>query len=84
MRGSLRKKWGAKVQDSLAMLLKTHGEKMSPFYPTTILMKTNHLKSVSRDVYENKGAYLRAVTSDKLEGPRSEVRCPRSKIRSGE
>jgi aspartate carbamoyltransferase catalytic subunit len=42
------------MRDSLAMLLKTHGEKMSLFGPTTILMKTNELKSVSRDVDENK------------------------------
>jgi hypothetical protein len=45
---------GEKMQDSLAMLLKTHVEKMSLFYPTTILMKTNELKSVSRDVHEKK------------------------------
>jgi len=43
------------MQDSLAMLLKTHGEKMSLLCPTTILMKTNELKSVSRDVDKKKG-----------------------------
>jgi len=43
------------MQDSLAMLLKTHGEKMSLFYPTTMLMKTSELKSLSRDVDKNKG-----------------------------
>jgi hypothetical protein len=37
------------------MLLKTHGEKMSLFYPTTILMKTSELKSLSRDVDKKKG-----------------------------
>jgi hypothetical protein len=42
------------MPDSLAMLLKTHGEKMSLLCPTTMLMKTNQLKSVSRDVDENK------------------------------
>ena len=55
MREPLRKKRGAKMQDSLAMLLKTHGEKMSLFYPTTILMKTSELKSLSRDVDKKKG-----------------------------
>ena len=59
MREPLRKKRGGKMQDSLAMLLKTHVEKMSLFCPTTILMKTNHLKSVSRDVHEKKWSYLK-------------------------
>jgi aspartate carbamoyltransferase catalytic subunit len=58
MRERLRKKRGGKMQDSLAMLLKTHGEKMSLLCPTTMLMKTNQLKSVSRDVHENKDGYL--------------------------
>jgi hypothetical protein len=55
MREALRKKRGGKMQDSLAMLLKTHGEKMSLFCPTTILMKTNELKYISRDIVENTG-----------------------------
>jgi hypothetical protein len=45
------------MQDSLAMLLKTHGEKMSLFYPTTILMKTNELYLFCHDVDEKKGSY---------------------------
>ena len=55
MREPLQETRGGKMQDSLAMLLKTHGEKMSLFYPTTILMKTNELTYVSRDIVENTG-----------------------------
>ena len=38
------------------MLLKTNGEKMSVYRPLAILMKTNELKPVSRDVNEKKGS----------------------------
>ena len=56
MREPLRKKQGGKMQDSLAMLLKTHVEKMSLLCPTTILMKTSQLKTVTRDVHDNTGS----------------------------
>jgi hypothetical protein len=42
------------MKESLAMLLKTHGEKMSENRPLAILMKTNELKWLSRDVDEKK------------------------------
>ena len=45
------------MKDSLAMLLKTHREKMSVYRPLAILMKTNELKSISRDVDEKIGGY---------------------------
>ena len=57
MRERLRKTRGVKMQDSLTMLLKTHGEKMSLFYPETMFMKTNHLTSVSNDLPEKKESY---------------------------
>jgi hypothetical protein len=41
---------------SLAMLLKTHGEKMSENWPLAMLMKTHELKSLSGDVHEKKGS----------------------------
>ena len=43
------------MKDSLAMLLKTHVEKMSDYRLLAMLMKTNELKPLSRDVDENKG-----------------------------
>jgi len=43
------------MKESLAMLLKTHGEKMSENSPLAMLMKTNRLKPLSGDVDENKG-----------------------------
>jgi len=39
---------------SLAMLLKTHVEKMSTFGLLAMLMITNNLGDSSRDVYERK------------------------------
>ena len=38
-------------------ILKKHIEKMSDFYPTTILMKTNELIQFNHDVDENTGSY---------------------------
>src|ERR1035437_10817056 len=46
-----------KIQDSLAMLLKTNGEKMSIFRPLAILLKNKELQAFSRDIYEKKGSY---------------------------
>jgi len=46
---------GEKMKDSLAMLLKTHGEKMSENRPLAMLMKQNDSKSLSGDVDEKKG-----------------------------
>ena len=43
------------MQDSLAMLLKTNGGKMSDFASLAILLKKQCLYSVSRDIYEKKG-----------------------------
>jgi len=43
------------MKDSLAMLLKTHGEKMSENRPLAMLMKQNDSKSLSGDVDEKKG-----------------------------
>ena len=50
------KKGELKMQPSLAMLLKTHIEKMSYFRLLAMLMKTNALSDASRDVYEKTGA----------------------------
>jgi 5-carboxymethyl-2-hydroxymuconate isomerase len=41
---------------SLAMLLKTHVEKMSENRSLAMLMKSKELKSLSGDVYERKGS----------------------------
>ena len=49
------KSQGENMKDSLAMLLKTNGEKMSENRPLAMLMKKNELKSLSGDVDENKG-----------------------------
>jgi hypothetical protein len=46
---------GEKVQEGLAMLLKTDGEKMSDNRSLAMLMKSNDLKSLSGDVDEKKG-----------------------------
>jgi hypothetical protein len=46
---------GEKMKESLAMLLKTHREKMSENRPLAMLMKKNELKSLSGDVDEKKG-----------------------------
>ena len=45
---------------SLAMLLKTHVEKMPENRSLAMFMKTSELKSLSGDVYEKKGSYLGA------------------------
>jgi len=45
------------MKDSLAMLLKTNGEKMSVFRSLAMLMKNNDLKLSSRDVDEKKRSY---------------------------
>jgi len=42
------------MQEGLAMLLKTNGEKMSEKCSLAMFMKTNGLKSLSGDVDENK------------------------------
>jgi hypothetical protein len=44
---------GRKMKGSLAMLMKTNGEKMSDCASLAISMKTNELLQLSRDVYEN-------------------------------
>ncbi len=44
---------GRKMKDSLAMLMKTNGEKMSDYTSLAILMKTSELLRLSRDVHEN-------------------------------
>jgi hypothetical protein len=49
-----RKKGGPKMKVSLAMLLKTHVEKMSLRPYATILMKTGKLDFVCHDVDEEK------------------------------
>ena len=46
---------GENMKDSLAMLLKTNGEKMSFYGSLAMLMKINQLKSFSRDIDETKG-----------------------------
>jgi hypothetical protein len=43
------------MKESLAMLMKTNGEKMSDNRSLAMLMKSNELKSLSGDVDENKG-----------------------------
>jgi len=48
---------GENMKVSLAMLLKKNVEKMTENTPLAMLMKVNELKSVSRDVIENKGCY---------------------------
>ena len=59
--GSPREKTrGEKMKDSLAMLLKTHGDKMSENYPLAMLMKQSELKSLSGDVDQKKGSYSRS------------------------
>jgi len=45
---------GRNVKESLAMLLKTNGEKMSENRSLAMLMKIHELKSLSGDVDENK------------------------------
>ena len=50
---------GGKMKVSLAMLLKTHVEKMSENRSLAMLMKPNELKLLSGDVHENKWGYPR-------------------------
>jgi hypothetical protein len=49
-----RKSRGGNMKVSLAMLLKTHVEKMSEKGSLAMLMKSNELKSLSGDVDEKK------------------------------
>jgi ABC-type enterochelin transport system substrate-binding protein len=53
-RGAENKK-GCKMKDSLAMLLKTNGGKMSDFSSPGMLLKTHDLFLFSRDIDEKKG-----------------------------
>ena len=48
---------GEKMKDSLAMLLKTNGGKMSVYRPLAMLMKTKDVHVVSRDIDEKKRSY---------------------------
>jgi len=43
------------MQESLAMLLKTHGEKLSVYRSLAMLMKEKELKPLSGDVDEKTG-----------------------------
>jgi hypothetical protein len=52
-----RKTRGEKMQDSLAMLLKTSGVKMSIFTSLAMLLKKQGLFKLSRDVDEKKWSY---------------------------
>jgi hypothetical protein len=45
---------GGKMKDSLAMLLKTNGEKMTENTSLAMLMKAHELKLLSGDVIENR------------------------------
>jgi hypothetical protein len=47
---------GGEMKESLAMLLKTNGEKMSILRSLAMSMKTSQLKSLSRDVNEKKAS----------------------------
>ena len=57
-----RKRGGGKMKDSLAMLLKTNGGKMSVYGSLAMLMKIKGLQVVSRDIDEKKWSYRRTVT----------------------
>jgi hypothetical protein len=46
---------GEKMQESLAMLLKTNRDKLSDHCSLAMLMKQNDLKSLSGDVDEKEG-----------------------------
>jgi len=52
---SAKKTRGRKMKDSLAMLMKTNGGKMSAFASLAMLMKTNGLFLLSGDSDEKKG-----------------------------
>jgi hypothetical protein len=54
MREPERKTRGGNMKVSLAMLLKTHVEKMSENRSLAMLMKSNELKLLSGDVNEKK------------------------------
>jgi hypothetical protein len=47
------------MKASLAMLMKTHVGKMPDYCLPTMLMKTIELKSLSRDVDEKQGSWLK-------------------------
>jgi hypothetical protein len=51
------------MKESLAMLLKTNGGKMSENSSLAMLMKPRELKSLSGDVCENKWSYRGARAS---------------------
>src|SRR5208283_473865 len=55
--GAAKKRGTSKLEDSFAMLLKTHVEKMSLFSSLAMLLKVNELSSASRDVDDTKGCY---------------------------
>jgi hypothetical protein len=55
LREPAQKTRGGNMKESLAMLLKTNGGKMSEKRLLAMLMKLNELKSVSRDVDEKNG-----------------------------
>jgi len=61
------KSQGENMKDSLAMLLKTNGEKMSDNRSLAMLMKTMELLYVSRDVHEKRAGY--ATIEAKVECP---------------
>jgi len=52
-----KKSGGEIMKDSLAMLLKTNGGKMSAFASLAMLLKRQWVISVSRDVDEKKWGY---------------------------
>jgi hypothetical protein len=58
-RKGAHKKGELKMKASLAMLMKTNVEKMSVYRSLAILMKTIELKSLSRDVDEKQGSWLK-------------------------
>jgi len=61
------------------MLMKTNVEKMSAYRPLAMLMKTIELKSLSRDVDEIKGAWLKPEVEHPKDGVRQRPLwfCPR-------
>jgi len=67
------------MKASFAMLMKTNVEKMSAYRPLAMLMKTIELKSLSRDVDEIKGAWLKPEVEHPKDGVRQRPLwfCPR-------
>jgi hypothetical protein len=59
--GKVQKMRGRKMKDSLAMLLKTNGENLSVYRLLAMLMKTNWLYLLSRDVDEKAGGYTFSI-----------------------